>query len=81
MKNSIVNRRFDRHQYVSFIGGEGIIKGFKFENGKWKYAIEMPLGVEPQFGRIGAETIVVLDEIELNALEDVGELNPVKLKI
>jgi hypothetical protein len=52
-KNFIANHRFDRNQHVSFAGGEGVIKGFKFEHGNWKYAIEMPQGVEPQFGRIG----------------------------
>ena len=62
-------RSFDRHQQVSFIGGEGVVRNFKYENGTWKYLVEMPLApVMPKFGRIGAETIVLLDEIELAAI-------------
>ena len=62
-------RSFDRHQQVSFIGGEGVVRNFKYENGTWKYLVEMPLDpVMPKFGRIGAETIVLLDEIELAAI-------------
>ena len=62
-------RSFDRHQQVSFIGGEGVVRNFKYENGTWKYLVEMPLApVLPKFGRIGAETIVLLDEIELAAI-------------
>lgn len=62
-------RSFDRHQQVSFIGGEGVVRNFTYENGTWKYLVEMPLApVLPKFGRIGAETIVLLDEIELAAI-------------
>ena len=62
-------RSFDRHQQVSFIGGEGVVRNFKYENGTCKYLVEMPLApVLPKFGRIGAETIVLLDEIELAAI-------------
>ena len=63
----IDHHKFDRNRHVSFCGGEGIVRSFKFKNGTWEYTIEMPLGVEPIFGRIGAETIVILDEIELCA--------------
>ena len=62
-------RAFDRDLQVSFVGGEGIIRSFKYEHGTWKYLVEMPLApVMPKFGRIGAETIVLLDEIELAAM-------------
>jgi hypothetical protein len=62
-------RSFHRHQQVGFIGGEGIIRSFKYENGTWKYLVEMPLDIPiPTFGRIGAETIVLLDEVELNII-------------
>jgi hypothetical protein len=67
MKNLIKNHKFDRKQHVSFIGGGGIIQSIRCENGNWKYAIEMPQGLEPNFGRIGPETIVLLDEVELDA--------------
>ena len=60
---------FSRERQVSFVGGEGIIRSFKYENGTWKYLVEMPLDpLIPEFGRIGAETIVLLDEIELAAI-------------
>ncbi len=59
--------RFHREQQVRFIGGEGVVRNVKFESGSWKYLVEMPLGVEPNFGRIGAETMVLLSETELRA--------------
>jgi hypothetical protein len=58
---------FDRDQWVRFSGGEGIVRNFKFEAENWTYLVEMPLGVEPNFGRIGAETMVLLSETELRA--------------
>ena len=62
-------RSFHRHQQVSFIGGEGIIRNFKYESGTWKYLVEMPLAPTlPEFGRVGAETIVLLDEVELDLI-------------
>jgi hypothetical protein len=67
IKNLLEKHQFQREQHVFFIGGEGIIQSCKFENGNWQYAIEMPQGVQPKFGRIGPETIVLLDEIDLRA--------------
>ena len=62
-------RSFHLHQQVSFVGGEGIVRNFKYENGNWQYLVEMPLSLPmPKFGRIGAETIVLLDEIELHPI-------------
>jgi hypothetical protein len=58
---------FDRDQRVRFLGGEGIVRNFKFEAENWTYLVEMPLGTEPTFGRIGAETMVLLSETELRA--------------
>jgi hypothetical protein len=58
---------FNHGQLVKFIGGEGIIKSFKFEGRVWTYLIEMPMGLEPTFGRVGAETMVLLKETELRA--------------
>ena len=62
-------RSFHRHQQVSFVGGEGVVRNFTYKNGTWKYLVVMPLApAMPKFGRIGAETIVLLDEIELAAI-------------
>lgn len=60
---------FNREQKVKFVGGEGIVRNFKFEDEHWLYVVEMPLGREPEFGRIGAETMVLLSEIELRAAQ------------
>jgi hypothetical protein len=58
---------FERAQRVLFAGGEGIVRNFKFEAKHWTYLVEMPLGQEPEFGRVGAETMVLLSETELRA--------------
>jgi hypothetical protein len=54
-------------QRVSFVGGEGIVQSYKTELGSWIYLVEMPLGSEPDCGRVGAETMVSLDEEDLRA--------------
>lgn len=60
---------FSRDRQVRFVGGEGIIRNFKYEGGNWKYLVEMPLApAMPEFGRLGAETIVLLDEVELDLI-------------
>lgn len=58
---------FRQTQQVKFVGGEGIIKNCKFEAGRWTYQVEMSLGIEPSFGRIGAETTILLMEADLHA--------------
>jgi hypothetical protein len=68
IKDFIQTRKFDQTQQVSFTGGEGIIKSFEYDAGEWVYLIEMPLGTKPDFGRIGAETRVLLSQAELRAI-------------
>jgi hypothetical protein len=51
-----------------FLGGEGSVKSFKNETEIWIYAIEMMLGPEPDFGRIGGETSILLSEDDLYAI-------------
>jgi hypothetical protein len=58
---------FKLAQRVKFLGGEGIVRHVKFEDRHWTYLVEMPLGREPEFGRVGAETMVLLSETELRA--------------
>jgi hypothetical protein len=58
---------FNRAQRVKFVGGEGVIRNCKFEGGTWTYLVEMDLGPAPKFGRVGAETMVLLDWIDLRA--------------
>ncbi len=57
--------KFRNTQWVSFVGGEGIVRSYKPESGTWTYLIEMVLGPEPDFGRIGAETTILLTEEDL----------------
>lgn len=52
-------------QQVNFVGGEGIVRSYKPNAGTWTYLVEMPLGLAPEFGRVGAETMVLLNEADL----------------
>jgi hypothetical protein len=67
--NAIYKRepKFRPKQRVTFVGGEGIIRRCISKLGRWVYLIEMALGLEPEFGRIGAETMVLLEEEDLCA--------------
>lgn len=60
--------KFGNNQRVRFIGGEGVVKKLQHDSASWNYVIEMEKGIEPPFGRVGAETIVVLNEAELFAV-------------
>jgi hypothetical protein len=60
--------RFRKGQNVRFAGGEGTSKSYKAEAGTWAYQIEMARELEPDFGRVGYETTVVLLEAELEPL-------------
>lgn len=59
--------KFRHTQWVSFVGGEGIVRSHKTESGSWIYLIEMAMELEPNFGRVGAETMVFLNEADLRA--------------
>jgi hypothetical protein len=65
--NSPLERLYEKNRKVSFVGGEGIVRSSSFEGGTWRYLVEMPQGKEPTFGRVGAETMVLLNERELRA--------------
>ncbi len=58
---------FYHSQRVSFVGGEGTVQNCEPKFGEWVYLIEMPLGIEPECGRVGAETMVIIDEADLCA--------------
>ncbi|MDZ8226331.1 hypothetical protein [Nostoc sp. ChiVER01] len=55
-------------QRVRFIGGEGIIKNYRFESRCWEYLVEMPMGPEPEMGRVGYETMIWLSEVDICSL-------------
>lgn len=63
--NLITKPLFNPQQQVSFIGGTGEIKKFERKANNWIYTVEMSMGLEPVFGRIGAETTIVLEEEEI----------------
>lgn len=66
-KKLITLPSFYRAQRVSFLGGEGSVKSFNYEAETWLYVVEMTLGPEPDFGRVGGETTVLLSEADLYA--------------
>ncbi len=66
MNTSILTApRFDQNQVVRFVGGEGKIKAYSPDSGSWTYAVEMEMGPEPEMGRIGYETTILLSEMDL----------------
>ena len=68
------NPQFYRHQTVSFLGGIGKIKRIEKQALGWTYHVEMSMGIEPDFGRVGAETTIVLEEQELYPIEQMGSI-------
>ncbi|MEH2311948.1 MAG: hypothetical protein V7K35_11220 [Nostoc sp.] len=63
-------RKLCKGQIVSFIGGEGMIKNYRFESGSWEYLVEMPMGPEPEMGRVGYETMIWLPEVDISSLRN-----------
>jgi hypothetical protein len=60
--NLLTRPKFTSNQTVRFIGGMGKIKAIQQQDSRWVYTIEMNMGVEPDFGRVGAETTIILAE-------------------
>ncbi len=63
--------KFSPDQFVRFIGGMGKVREFHADAGNWSYLVEMEMGEEPEMGRIGFETMILLPETDLNALEEI----------
>ena len=61
--------KFSLHQQVHFLGGDGKILFCQPDGGNWLYGVEMPLGQESDMGRIGHETIVLVEETELHTVK------------
>ena len=59
---------FCRDQRVHFVGGEGTVESYRSEADTWIYLIKMSMGPEPDFGRVGGETTIVLVESDLWAV-------------
>jgi hypothetical protein len=62
--------QFRKGQRVNFIGGSGTIKSYRPEAGSWSYLVEMDMGPEPETGRIGYETTILLNQPDLILQED-----------
>lgn len=60
--------KFKQNQQVCFLGGTGKIKTYLSDAGCWAYEIEMELGPEPDIGRVGPETTIVLYEADIQGL-------------
>lgn len=60
--------KFRQNQQVCFVGGTGTIKTYLSDAGCWAYEIEMELGPEPDMGRVGPETTIVLYEADIQGL-------------
>jgi hypothetical protein len=58
--------RFDKNQRVWFVGGVGTIRYCRVESGTWTYGVEMEMGPEPDMGRIGSETTILLHEADIH---------------
>ncbi len=68
MTATLINKpRFCLTQRVRFVGGEGIVQNYELDAGSWTYLVEMPMDIEPEFGRVGAETRIFLNEADLCA--------------
>ena len=67
-KNNQTQPKFLPFQQVHFLGGMGKIVSCFTDSGKWMYAVEMPLGKEPEVGRIGSETIILMQEAEIKRI-------------
>ncbi|GEM_PF-227661 len=66
-------------QRVRFFGGKGIVRNCQSKSGGWIYLVEMALGPEPSCGRVGAETMIFLNEADLSAARCPIALKPRRL--
>jgi hypothetical protein len=62
--------QFDKGQRVNFVGGSGTIKNYHPELSNWVYLVEMDMGPEPEMGRVGYETTILLPQSDLALHED-----------
>jgi hypothetical protein len=57
--------KFGKGQKAKFIGGLGTIIQCHPNSGNWSYLVEMEMGSEPEMGRIGYETTILLFETDI----------------
>lgn len=66
--NVITSPMYAKDQRVCFVGGGGKILYCRPESGTWTYAVQMEMGPEPDMGRIGSETTILLDEADIQGV-------------
>ena len=69
--HTTIELKFDLMPYLHQINRSsrsGVIRSYQREAGTWSYLVEMELGPEPDFGRIGAEATVIMSEGDLDAV-------------
>jgi hypothetical protein len=57
--------KFIRDEMVRYAGAVGRIKNYQSNSNTRSYAVEMQMGPAPDFGRVGSETTVFVDEADL----------------
>ncbi len=57
--------KYHKNQEVSFVGGKGKVLNCHQDAGRWTYFVKMEMGPEPEMGRVGPETTVLLYETEI----------------
>lgn len=63
---SVKPPKFEPGQLVHFIGGSGEVKSCHLTgNTCWSYVVEMDMGETPPMGRVGGETVILLEESDL----------------
>jgi len=63
--NVMTRPRYAKGQIVGFVGGVGTIRSRRLDSCTWTYAVEMEMGPEPDMGRVGYETTILLDEADI----------------
>ncbi len=66
--NLMTKPRYAKEQIVCFVGGAGTILSCRPDSDTWIYVVEMELGPEPDMGRVGSETTVLLDEADIQGV-------------
>ncbi|BAY91983.1 hypothetical protein FDUTEX481_00991 [Tolypothrix sp. PCC 7601] len=66
--NSFTIPKFSPGETVEFIGGMGMIVKCSPNSATWAYYVEMQMGDEPEMGRIGYETTILLLETDIASL-------------
>ncbi|MGF1938187.1 MAG: hypothetical protein RM347_028160 [Nostoc sp. ChiQUE02] len=67
---NLTRPKFCKGQKVEFIGGLGTIIQYCPYSGNWSYLVEMEMGSEPEMGRIGYETTILLFETDIILLQE-----------